>query len=503
MNILDKIITAISPRAGAERQYYRGLIEERSHYDAAASGRLQSQWTVHNDPAEMENAPDRDIVRARARDLERNSDVENSIIKAYRRNVQGSGIHVRCTVEDQELANQIMKLWKRWTKARNCDVTGTQSLSQMLKMLVQRKVVDGGILVLKRYTKNGFLPLQLQCMEVDDLDIGQMSPHTQGNRVIGGVEVNAYNRPQGYWIRQVSPDGFGQLPSVYVEAKDVIFYFTKTRPSQIREISDMAPVITRVKDISEYMNAETVKEKIAASLAVFIKKTNPATGTYGTRNRDGAQPEQIMYQGKRIVPGMIMEMNPGDEAQFLEPSSTGTDATAFVKVQMRMVAAGQGLSYEATARDMGETNYSSARQATVEDDLTYGEEREGLINSFLDEVYESFVISCWLAGYIQVPDFWANLDDYLAHEWVMDAKPWIDPAKETTATKTALQTGQKTWQQQCAEAGRDWKQVINEIAEAQKYAESKGVNLSQIVYGKDGIGTDEQEAQQNGTANKL
>lgn len=494
MNIIDRFIGIFSPRAAAERQYYRGLIGERSHYDAAATGRLQSQWTVHNEPAELENAFDRDIVRARARDLERNSDIENATLRAFRRNVPGGGMHVRCTVDNQQLADKLTKLWEKWTKARNCDVTGTQSLSQMIRMLVQRKYVDGGIIVVKRYTSFGCLPLQLQCLEVDDLDTSQMVPRKAGNRVIGGVEINSFGRPQGYWIRQSTPDGFGYLDSVYIDAKDVIYYFTKHRPTQVREVSDMAPTITRVKDIGEFMNAATVKEKIAASLSVFIKKTNPATGTYGTRNSGGVgSHEQIMYQGKRIVPGMIMEMNPGDEAQFLEPGSTGTDATSFVKLQERMVSAGQGLSYEATSRDMTGTNYSASRQAMIEDDLTFGEEREGLINSFLDEVYESFVISAWLSGQFDAPDFWENKDKYFSHQWVMEPRRWIDPAKETTATKTALQTGQKTFQQICSEDGRDWKEVIDEIAEVNEYAKSKGVQLSQIIYNKSSIDTKEAE----------
>lgn len=483
MNLLDKIIGAFSPRAGAERQYYRQLIDTRSHYDAAASGRLQSQWTVHNEPAEFENEFDRNIIRARARDLERNSDIENAALRSYRRNIPGAGIHLRPLPPTQKQTKQLSELWQKWIKAKNCDVTGTQSLPEMFRMLIQRKIVDGGILVIKRYTKYGIIPFQLQCLEVDALDNSQMVPHTEGNRVIGGVEVNSFGRPEGYWIKQVQPDGFGVAPSIYLEAKDVIYYFTKHRPTQVREISDMAPTITRVKDVDEYMNAETVKEKIAASLAVFIKKTNPATGTYG-RNGNTSGP-QVMYQGKRIVPGMIMEMNPGDEAQFLEPKSTGTDATSFVKLNQRMISAGQGLSYEAMTRDMSGTNYSSARQGLIEDDLTYDEEREGFIKAFLDEVYETFVISAWLSGKFDAPDFWENKDKYFEHQWVMNPKRWIDPSKESSATKTALQTGQKTFQQVCAENGRDWKAVIDEFAESQKYGETKGINLAQIIFGKD------------------
>ena len=51
-------------------------------------------------------------------------------------------------------------------------------------------------------------------------------------------------------------------------------------------------------------------------------------------------------------------------------------------MQQRLIGSGQGLSYEATSRDMSETNYSSARQAGIEDDLTFSEEVELLQENF-------------------------------------------------------------------------------------------------------------------------
>ena len=53
----------------------------------------------------------------------------------------------------------------------------------------------------------------------------------------------------------------------------------------------------------------------------------------------------------------------------------------------------------------------------------------------------------------------------MAHDWVKSPKKWIDPAKESTADKTALQSGQKTYQEICAERGKDWRQAIDETAE--------------------------------------
>lgn len=92
-----------------------------------------------------------------------------------------------------------------------------------------------------------------------------------------------------------------------------------------------------------------------------------------------------------------MNMNPGDEAQFLNPSGQATDASAYIEQELRLIGSGQGLSYETTSRDMSESNYSSARQGMIEDELTYIEDREQILE-ILDEIYETFVISCALTG---------------------------------------------------------------------------------------------------------
>ena len=77
-----------------------------------------------------------------------------------------------------------------------------------------------------------------------------------------------------------------------------------------------------------------------------------------------------------------------------------------------------------------------------------------------------------------------NKRTYLKHEWVAPPKPWIDPAKEATATKIALQTGQKTYQQIAAENGKDWREQIDETVAVLEYARSKGLEMGGIIFDK-------------------
>lgn len=264
MGWLDNIIGWISPEWGARREVWRQYMNEVRHYDAGDYSRLNSGWYASNQSAEVTDRYSRDTVRARARDLERNSDMMNSVVGPFVRNTVGSGYVLQSYMDDQDTAREIERLWKLWCKKQNCDVTGTQSFNQMLRMAVRRKKVDGGILFVKRYTDAGMVPFQLQIFEVDELDCNQLNTKEKGNRIVGGIEYNQYNRPVGYWFRQYALDGITMMEPIYVPAKDVIFYFSKRRPSQLREISDMSQTITRIRDANEFMTAVSVKQRIEA-----------------------------------------------------------------------------------------------------------------------------------------------------------------------------------------------------------------------------------------------
>ena len=182
MSFIDSMIAAVSPKKAYEREAWRQGLEAMRGYDAAGFGRINSGWRAHNESAEITDRYSRDVVRARARDLERNSDILQAVVLAYKRNVVGKGFTLRARTGDDDLNRQIEKLWRQWCKARNCDVTGEQSFTEILRMAVERKKVDGGILFLFRHTPGGVVPFKLQAIEVDELDVSRSAPRHRGNR---------------------------------------------------------------------------------------------------------------------------------------------------------------------------------------------------------------------------------------------------------------------------------------------------------------------------------
>ena len=116
MNWLDAAISFVSPEWGARRVAWRN---ELRNYDAGNDARLNAGWRVANYSAEATDRGNREYVRARARDLERNSDVMNSVLGAYKRNVVGTGFQLRSMTKKNVVNKELERLWKIWCKARN------------------------------------------------------------------------------------------------------------------------------------------------------------------------------------------------------------------------------------------------------------------------------------------------------------------------------------------------------------------------------------------------
>lgn len=466
MKWLERTIAAISPQWAYKRQAWRSGMD--ALYDSGSRGRLNMNWNPTLTADENKMRAERDLMLSRARDLERNSDVAESIINAFERNVVGAGMTLQAKVPKtvagaDEINQRIEKLWKEFSKAENCDITATQSLEEIEEMLIRRYVVDGGILIVKVFTDDKRFPFKLQVREVDELN--PLLSSTGENRVVDGIEVNQYGRPVAYHFKKF--DGNRQIhgESVRIEAEKVIFWRRKTSPRQVREMSLLRTAIPRIKDANQFIEAVSVKERVLACLSVFIKKGSP-TGSIGRSvNTTG---KGTSYDGMSLSPGMIGELNPGDEVQTVIPAGQASNTKDFISTLIRLIGSGIGLSYETISRDMSNVNYSSARQGLIEDRKTYKKMQRSLVGSVLSPIYLLFLETMFLNGQLEIRDFMQKREQYTAHVWIPPGNTWIDPMKEVSANKVALESNQDTLARICAERGKDWRDVVTQRMEEQK-----------------------------------
>lgn len=443
-------------------------------YDSGGGSKDDGGWIPVDGRAEDINVMSRDMIRHRARDLERNADYVEAAILAMERNVVGSGIRLDCKLDDSDLEKKIEELWSSWCHAENCDVTGRMCFCEILKISVRRMLVDGGLLLVAAYSGNKKYPLQLQIKEVDELDSGVL--FCGKNQVVGGIEINEYNHPIAYHFTVY--DGFGETgKTVRIPADRVIYLNRIKRSSQVREISGFANILSRLRDLNQFLNAVSVKERMLACLAVFIKKVNAAMGLGRNQKIDKA----TGAKKKKLAPGMIMELDAGDEIQVVNPSGQASNAKDMVSILLRAVASAMGLSYEAVSRDMSQSNYSSARQNLIEDRETYKEWQHYLSEHLCRKVYHWWLESCVVAGSLKIADYFSNREKYENCEWIAKGMSWIDPVKEVNASRIAMETNQTTLQEVAAEQGKDWRAILEQRAKEKKMMQDLGLEVIENV----------------------
>ena len=467
-NFVDDVKSIFSPESAVKSKAIRmGYFG----FEAAHETRKDAIFPWDG-PAEGMNKASRATLRARARDLERNNPITNSIIMAIKNNVVSTGFNMQARSDNEIFNKRIEELWEEWTHHENCDYTQRQSLDDLLKLISRRKQVDGGILITFPIDRRRFIPLTIQLHEVDELT-SENVPLENGNILSDGVECTADGLPVAYWITQTDVDGFTIAEPQRIPAENAIFLWDRTRVSQFREITPMASTIVTTKDVGDYNNAVAFQQKTAACTSAFVETSNTA----GAMGRMAAM-EQQKSNIEQIKGGRVQYLNPGETVKMLIPSGQAAEVGNYLPLQQRMIAAAMGLSLESTSRNVERVNYSSARQNLLADENTYKQMRKELVEYFLRPLYRRFVNICYLAGLLDGTGFKPDDLQYYKAVWLAPSLGWIDPKKEAEANSINLQNGGKSFQQYCAEQGVDWRERIDEMAEVQEYAESKGVTLS-------------------------
>jgi lambda family phage portal protein len=472
MNWLDRAIGAVFPRWGYSRASYR---EAMRTYAAADTGRLRGNWIpVGVDNPESIDGPDRDIIRRRAQQLERDSDIAEAVIAALDRNVIGTGITPQARVRkadgtlDDVLNKEIEKHWKVWAK-KYCDITGYGTFSDLEHLMLRRMVFDGESIVHPVSDMSGPYPLMLQVLEAANLDASHDTSGFTKNRCIqGGVEVNQFYRPTKYYFTTLdSTQTTWNLP-----ANQVIHLFGKRHPQQTRGVSPLANVMSRIKDTDEFNDAELIAAKVSACFAAFItRKDSPlpriTTATDGTGQRR-----------KTMEPGMMEMLGPGESVEFGNPSRPNANAGNFTELQMRRVSSGQGLSYEAVSRDLGNVNYSSARIGGEEDKSSYKIMQQFFVAHLCEPIWEKFIESLWMKGLVKMPNFADDRQRYMEVGWQTPGWAYVNPQQEANADSQRLEDGTTTRTRICAAQGLDYEELSEERAREERLREKLGLNKS-------------------------
>ncbi|MCG0577048.1 phage portal protein [Burkholderia cenocepacia] len=460
-NILDKLISAVSPVWGARRMQARVALDAVRGFDGAKRGPRAAGWRASGASANAELAPALATLRNRSRDLVRNNGYIKHALNVKVANLIGTGI--RAKFDNKAL----QKLWKSWVK--QCDAAGLLDFNG-IQAQCYRAMDEAGEVFIRFRTRlpdDGLeVPLQLQVLEAEYLDSTKTGPSDNGGFVITGVQFDAIGRRVGYWFFDRHPGEIALVPrdmqSHFVPASEVIHLFDAIkRPGSVRGFPEFSTSIWKVRDLDEYQDAELVRKKIEACFAAFVKT-----------NDEGYQPGRpVAVAGAKadaprveaLSPGMIEYLRSGEEIQFAAPAASD-GYEEHVRIELRAIAAGCDITYEQLTGDYSQVNFTSGRMGKMEFKRIM-EQRQWLIviPMLCERVAMRFVSTAFLAGKTKL----ATCDV----TWTPERIEFIDPAREANGLIALIEARLKSRKQGIRELGDDPEEVDDEIVSDQFNAE--------------------------------
>lgn len=462
-NIFDSFVAFFSPRAAIQREKARFLLEnlEQRRFEAASKGRRTAGW---NTPATDANAAllnNLTMLRNRSRDMVRNDGFAAKAVQVLVDNTVGTGIVAKPTGKSAPKVKRAGELWKAWAESLGCDADGLHDFYG-IQALAMRAIAESGEVLIRRVrTTAGVVPLQLQVIEADYLDSSKNERLDSGGFIVQGVEHDRAGRRVAYWLFAQHPGDLNQATgskSNRIPADEIIHLYRVDRPGQVRGIPFGSSVILTLRDYNEFMDAQMMRQKVAAAFSVFV--------------RDVEAPADLVASDSplidKIEPGLIEYLPPGKDVTFASPP--GVDGLGeFAAQTLRAVACGYGVPYESLTGDFSQVNFSSGRMGWLE----FARNIDGLrwrllVPRLCDQVWAWFAESAGLSG--------QNIDG-VGVTWTPPRREMIDPTSEIGATITAIRGGMMTLSEAIRQNGYDPEQVMSERASDDAVLEKLGIKL--------------------------
>ncbi|WP_339112279.1 phage portal protein [Thioclava sp. GXIMD2076] len=444
MNPIDRMVSFFSPEAGYKRLRARAGAAQLMNFDAASRGRRTYGWKAPGSSADAAAFGHRARMRNLSRDMIRNRPYAARGRDVVVANVVGEGITPSIRMEGGQGKGQDktqVEAALQHLLTPDIDALGEYDLFEMQGIVMSTVFADGEVLVRRRMRNPRHdpqlrLPYQVELIEADYLDMTVQS-HGQ-NLVVEGIEYGPTGAIEAYHLYNEHPGAVQNrraLSSTRVHWSDILHIRRFDRADQLRGVPWLAPVMMTLGELGDYQEAQILKQKMAALMAVVIEWEDAAT-----------RPANAGAGLEELAPGAVVNLPAGAKPNFTNPPRIdGYDE--FMRRGLGMVAMGLGISYEALAGDLKGVNFSSGRMGRMEMDRLVRMWQRGLmIGQFCRGMERWFREGLAVKG-AALPAF--------TIDWTPPRRILVDPTKEIPAMIEEVEAGLNSRQRTQRELGRD------------------------------------------------
>ena len=440
-------------------------------FAAAAHNRL-TDWPLSYQRINGDIFVQYQTIVLRCRDLAMNNEAVIGILRNLQRNVIGTtGFTLQSKAEDAALRPQIEKLWREYCARSTAAVTmDERSSARDLDMLILRSLlIDGECFIHKVYdssSKFGWRYEVIDSLQIDPFYMVQRLGN--GGRIFMGIEYDANGREVAFWYRPVICEQYNSGPRERIPASNVIHLFRKEYAAQMRGIPALVGAVMNLKQLDDYRAAELIHATIGAAVMGVWEWTGQGDDGFAFENQND-KGEFV----REIKPGIFPIAPKGYTAKFLQNAGSNTQFAQFVKNITRSIYNSIGISYNKGAGDYESVNYSSLREANLEDRETFTDLQRFLIENWKSLQFSAFIRACILNGLITTD----SLESVTRHQFFGRRFAWVDPAKEIKAKKDEISLMLTDPISELESRGEDPEEVADRFVAWRDMLKSRGLDV--------------------------
>lgn len=222
-----------------------------SDYEGSTTGARLGDWGLSSSGPSASAFRNLVILRKRARDSERNNPNVKGGLDSQVANLVGTSISPSWNIDNQEQKEEVQQVWE--DSQIEADFYGVSDFYGTQDMVARSVSRDGE--VLGRFhdvdpAMGLVVPLQVQLLEADHLDVNYNDISPEGNEIRFGIEWRNGRRYR-YWPYTDHPgESFltsSGLTKIPVDASDMMHIFRPLRAGQARGVSWLAPILLKLQ----------------------------------------------------------------------------------------------------------------------------------------------------------------------------------------------------------------------------------------------------------------
>lgn len=467
----------IEPVLDKQRRDHHGALKSLRMMDAAKLDRLTGDWGAQPITADSIISMHQRIIVARSREQVANNDYAKSFVRMCRQNIVGPrGVQLQAQSRDASggldtAANQAIEAaFDKWSRRKNCDITGQQSWPALQAAAVTSAAINGEFMFRMIFGKDaGPFGIALQALDPQrcnpQFDVDKLP---NGRYIRAGIEFDQYARSLAYYFSTNSDSyyNFSHSGKNYqrIPADEIIHGFEHEMIGQRRGLPWMATSLLRMRHLNGFETAAVVNARIGASKLGFIQWKEG-------RGPEFSEDEQLNLE-MRAEPGEWQVLPDGAETSEWNPQYPNGEFAIFNKAMLRGMASGWGVAYNNLANDLEGVNFSSIRQGALDEREHWKGRQEWLIEQLIQPVFDAWLPRALLGGHITIksrPLRPERIDRYSVVSWQARRWAWIDPRADVEAAISAKNHLLQSPGQIIREGGRDpsdvWREIASDIAE--------------------------------------